>query len=94
MIDGKTEFLHFHPHHKQSLDISITINIGNDSIDTAQSAKTLDVHHDSDLTLSPYTTSICKLANFHLFRLTCIRIYLGLEALKTAIHFLVSSEMD
>ena len=61
---------------------------------TTSSAKNLGVLIDSDLTLSPYITSICKAANFHLNSLACIQKYLTLQALKIAVHSLVSSKMD
>ena len=92
--DGKTEFLQFHPHRNKILDPTTTIKIGDDKIGTSDSAKNLGVLLDCDLTLSPYITNICKTANFHLFRHSRIRKYLAPDALKMAVHSLVSSKMD
>ena len=49
---------------------------------------------DNNLMLSPYITSICKVANFHLFRLARIRKYITPQALNMAVHLLVSSKID
>ncbi len=92
--DGKTEFMLLNAHPDKTHDANSTINIGNDTICTSADAKNLGVLIDSDLTLSPYITSICKAANFHLYRLSRIRKYLSPEALKTAVHSLVSSKID
>ncbi len=56
---GKREFLYFHPHHKKVLDSTTSIKIGDDTIETSDSAKDLGVLLDCDLTLSPYITTIC-----------------------------------
>ncbi len=92
--DGKTEFLLFKAHKDITRDAGTTIKIGYDTIGTTSGAKNLGVLIDSDLTLSPYITSICKAANFHLYRLSRIRKYLTPQALKMAVHSLVSSKMD
>ncbi len=44
--------------HKKILDSTTTIKIGDDTIDTSDSAKNLGVLQDCDLTLSPYITNI------------------------------------
>ncbi len=92
--DGKTELLLLNAHKDRTRDAGTTIKIGDDTIGTTSAAKNLGVLIDSDLTLSPYITSICKAANFHLFRLSRIRKYLTPQALKMAVHSLVSSKMD
>ncbi len=69
-------------HQKRIHDTNTTINIRSDIINTS-----------SD-TLSPYIASICKAANFHLFRLAQIRTCLTPQPLKMAVHSLVSSKMD
>ena len=87
------QFLQFHPHHNKILDPTTTIKIGDDTIGTSDSAKNLGVLLDCDLILSSYITNICNVANFHSFRLSRIRKYLTPDALKMAVHSLVSSKM-
>ena len=89
--DRKNKFLHFHPCHKKAPDtVTTTIKIGTDTINNSFSAKNLSVLLDDIMFLSPYITSICNVANIHLYRLACIRKYLTLDALKMAVHALVS----
>ena len=57
-------------------------------------AQTLGVLLDSDTTLSPYITSLCKAAKFHPCRLAHIKKYLTPKALNTAVNDLISSGMD
>ena len=47
---------------------------------------------DSDLSSNSHITSICKAANFQVYRISTIKKYLTPEALKTAVHSLVSSK--
>ena len=57
-------------------------------------AKILGILLDNDLTLLPHRTSICKAANFHLYRLAHISKYLNPKALKKVVQCLISLKMD
>ena len=94
--DDKTEFLQFLPS-TSATNISIpdpVIKISEDEVMIGQHAKNLRVLFDSDLSLSSHITSTCKAANYQLYRLSRIKKYLTLGALKTAVHAFISSKLD
>ena len=92
----KTEFLQFLPKNIQSkcLDPDPIIRIGPDSVSLSEQARNLGVIFDPELNMSAHITSVCKAANYQLYRLSRIRKYLSPEALKIATHALVSSRID
>ncbi len=92
--DDKTVFLHFLPSRGTANNEDPTISIGSDEVSLSMQAKNLGVVLDSSLSLGSHITSTCKAANFHLYRLSRIRKYLTPDALKTAIHALISSKLD
>ena len=77
--DSETEFIQFCPSasrttpRKSSMP---TITIGDDVISPGGTAKNLGVLIDNHLTLMKHIISICKAANFQLYRLSQIRKYL------------------
>ena len=90
--DSKTEFLQFlsSPVTTNSTRGSMTsISIGDDNIFPRGSAKNLGVIMDDRLSLNNHIMFICKAANFQLFKLSRIRKYLTLEALRIADHALI-----
>ncbi len=70
------------------------MTIGGDEVSLSPQARNLGVILDDDLSLSSHVMSICKAANYQLYRLSRIRKYLTPTALKTAVHTLVSSKLD
>ena len=60
----------------------------------SEQAKNLGVIFDADLSMSVPITSICKAANYQLYRLSHTRKYMTPEALKRVVHALVASKID
>ena len=92
----KTEFLQLLPNtiSTKCLSPGSTIHIRLDSFTLSQHAKNLGVIFFPDLSMSAHITAICKVANYYLFCFSCITKYLTLDALKTAVHALISSKVD
>ena len=88
-----TEFLHFSPDqmHCRS-DLMEAMKIGSDIISAGTEAK--NFIYDSDFTMNEHITAVCKSANYQLYKISRIKKYLTLDALKTAIHSLVASKID
>ena len=83
------------PHHITSIWYwSKHIYIGTDQVSLGTQAKNLGVILDSALSMETHITSTCKAANYHLYCLSRIRKYLTSEALKMAVHALISSKLD
>ena len=79
----KTDFLQFHPLHRNTAETpSTVINIGDDIVKPSDMAKNLGALCDNDLSLSRHITTIVKAAHFQLYHLSHIRKYLMTEALK------------
>ncbi len=91
----KTEFPYFSPGHRHCRsDLMEAIKIGSDIISAGTEAKNLGVIFDSDFTMNDHITAVCKSANYQLYKISRIKKYLILDALKTAIHSLVASKID
>ncbi len=91
----KTEFLHFSPDPRHShSDLMEAMKIRSDIISAGTEAKNLGVIFDSDFTLNNHITSVCKSANYLLYKISHIKKHLTPDALKTAIHSLVASKID
>ena len=92
----RTEYLQFLPNtvSTRKLTLNQTLHSRSDDITLSLQAKNLGVIFDSDLSLSANITSICKVANHPLYHLSHIKKYLMPEALKRAVHALVSSKLD
>ncbi len=92
---NKTECLHFFPDHRHCCsDLMEAIKIGSDIISVGTEAKNLGVMSDSDFTMNDHITAVCKSANYQMYKIRCIKKYLSLDALKTAVHSLVASKID
>ena len=73
---NKAEFLHFCPEIKHSYSNLITaIKIGSDIISSGRKARNLGVIFESDFTLNTHITSICKSADYWLYRISYIKKY-------------------
>ncbi len=92
----KTEFLQFLSNNTRikCLVPDPIIRIGSDSVTLSDQAKNLGVIFDPELSMSAHITSICKAANYQLYRISRIKKYLTSEVLKIAIHALVASKID
>ena len=92
--DSKTEFLTFTPSINQQVSNDSAMRIGDDMISCSKTAKNLGVLLDDQMSLADHITAICKSTNFQLFRLSRIRRYLTPEALRIAVHALISARID
>ncbi len=83
MSTPSTEFLLFCPDTKHChSELNSAIKIGSDFISSGGKAWNLDGIFDSDFTLNNHIISICKVANYQLYRISHIRKYLTRDALK------------
>ncbi len=90
--DDKTEYLRFLPHHKDRSSTT-PITIGTESIDTSSSAKNLGVIFRSNLSLLSHINTIMKAAYFQLHKISRVKRYLTPQALRIAVHALISSKI-
>ena len=92
--DDKTEFLKFLPQSQHEHITPSSIKIGAESIDTSAKAKNLGVIIDLSLNLASHITATGRAANYQLHCLSRIKRYLTPDALKAAVHALISSKLD
>ncbi len=92
--DDKTEFLKFLPQPWHESTTPNSIQIGTENIGLSTNAKNLGVLFDPSLNLSTHISATCKSAFYQLHCLSRIKRYLTVEALKTAVHALISSKLD
>ena len=92
--DDKTEFLKFLPQPHPTSITHDSLLIGSDHINMFAKAKNLGLFFDPSLNLSSHITLTCKSANFQLYCLSRIKRYLYPDALNSAVHALISSELD
>ena len=95
--DSKTEFLQFLPSTPKTIpqeNHTLKITIGNNAITPNEIAKNLEVLIDDRMMLDNHVKSVCKAANFQLYRLSRIRKYLTPETLCIAVHAFISSRID
>ncbi len=88
--DSKTEFLIF----GNTKLPSCSINVGNNDIPVAQSARNLGVILDSKMRMNEQVSAITKSVSYHLRNISKIRKYLTTEATEALVHALVSSRLD
>ncbi len=92
--NDKTEFLKFLPQSNTNSDTPDSLQIGSDHIALSSKGKNLWVLFDPSLTLTLHITTTCKFANYQLYCLGRIKHYLSSDALKAAVHELISSKLD
>ncbi len=82
-----TDFLQLLPNTlSKNADLNITLHIGSDSGNFSSQAKNLGVTFDSGPPFITHITSMCCFSR--------IKKYLTSDALKTAVHALISSKID
>ncbi|XP_078357750.1 uncharacterized protein LOC144642610 [Oculina patagonica] len=89
----KTELLLLYSKHnlQQSLP---PIRFGQDIIQPSKFARNIGVIFDSNMTMLPHISSICKAASYHLRNISRIRKYLSTKTTEILVHAFVSSELD
>ena len=91
----KTEYLQFYPGPSvKNTTTHTSIQIGPDCVSPSQQVKNLCVIFDPSLSLSAHVTSTCKAVFFNLYCLSRIKKYLSCQALKTAVHVLISLKIN
>ncbi len=91
--DDKTEYLQFLPHLKDKSPTT-PITIGTESIDMSLSAKNLGILFGSNLSLLSHINTVTKAAYFQLNKISRVKRYLTPQALRIAVHALISSKVD
>ena len=91
--DDRTDILLFSSNPLKTTP-SVAVTIGADLISPSAAAKNLGVTLDPTMSLAPQITNICKVTNYHPYRISRIRKYLTPNATQTIIHSLISSRID
>ena len=92
--DDKTEMLVIcHPNMKHKMP-SISLKIGDSSIEPTKSVRNLGAIFDDGMTMANHVTQVCRSMNLHLRSVGRIRKYLNRDATETIIHALVTSRLD
>jgi len=76
----------------QLQDISLTV--GNSTIQPTSTIRNLGVVFDSEMSMSPQVTSICRSTNFHLRNIARIRKYIDQDTCHNVVRSLVTSRLD
>ena len=92
--NDKMEFLKFLPQFQTEPITSDSLQIGNELIGTSTKATNLGVIIDPNPGLSSHITVTCRAATYQLYCLSRIKCYLSSDALKMAVHILISSKLD
>ena len=90
--DEKTEVITFSSKYKPCE--SVTLEIGDVSVPSAQVVRDLGVLFDQHLTMEKQVNQVCKSAHFHLRSIANIRRYLTSDAAKSLVQSLVTSRLD
>ena len=91
----KTEILMFSARYRPSLSLS-SICVCDDVIDLSTKAKNIGVITDSNVTMEPQVSSICKSGFHYLRKISKIRKYLSndFKCAEILVHALVTSRLD
>ena len=92
--DLKTEFIIFGAKKYLSVFQNATITIGDCSISSVKSVKSIGAHLDNNLTMDNQIAATCRSAWFYLYQIGKIRKYLTEEQTKTVVHAYVTSRLD
>ena len=72
----------------------ILLSIGGSCVSPSSSVRNLGVILDSELSMQPQISSVCKSAYFHLRNIARIRKYLTESAARSLVHAFVTSRID
>ena len=92
--DSKTEFfIATSSHNKQKLT-PVHLQIGTDFIAPSDNVRNLGIIFDSQMTMSPHVTGLCKALSFQLRNISRIRRFLDTDTCNHIIRSLVLSRLD
>ncbi|KAK6181917.1 hypothetical protein SNE40_009694 [Patella caerulea] len=89
--DDKTEAIFFS---KTKLSLHNSVLVGDVHIETSDYVRNLGVLLDENLKMKRHVSTICKKANFHLYRIGRIRNLLDTDTTKLLINAFVTSTLD
>lgn len=89
--EEKTELIVFSRH---TISPSITMKIGSANVTASQSVRVLGVELDSAISMNMHISQSCRSANVQLRKISRIRKYLTVSAVKTLVQATVASKMD
>ena len=72
----------------------ISINVGDQTINTTQSVRNLGVIFDHLLNMNEHINSVTRIANMYMYNLARIRNYLTTSAAQTLVHAAITSRLD
>ena len=70
------------------------IRVGDEVITSVSIVKNLGVYFDQNLKLDKHITKLCSKAFYQLYKLKRIRKFLSNEAIQTAVHAFITSNLD
>ena len=92
--DDKTELIFLGTAKNLSTLQSNKVQVGNSTIQSAQSVRNIGAIFDQNMKMDVQVTSTCKAAWYRLHQIGTIRQYLSLEDTKSIIHAYVTSKLD
>ena len=90
----KTEFILLGRKRHLSETVINHLSIGSSCVSSSSSVRNLGVLLDSELSMQPQISSVCKSAYFHLRNIARIRKYLTESAAHSIVHAFVTSRID
>ena len=92
--DDKTEFIIFGSKQQLSQVTTTAVRVGDATITTSPSVKSIGAHLDSLLKMDTQLAATCKAAWYHLYQISKIRKYLTEEQTKSVVHAHVTCRLD
>ena len=92
--DSKTEFMMLSSSQTNNTLPNVTLDIGNDTIGTSNSARNLGVIWDSSLNMLPHINRVIQLSFVQLKNIRAIKSSLTSDALEKVIHSFITSRLD
>lgn len=91
---NKTEVIYFISKNNIRKTIFNPVTVGSNISHPSRVVRNLGVIMDRHLDMANHITSVCASCNFHIRRLSTIRPYLSLKAVKSAVQALITSRLD
>jgi hypothetical protein len=92
--DTKTEFLILGTSHQLKKVPKTCLHIGNDEIESCDSARNIGAIFNSTMNLEKHVNTICRAAWYHLRNIGLVRKYLNQAATETLVHAFITSKLD
>jgi len=92
--DSKTEFMMLSSSQTNNALPNVTLDIGNDTIGTSNSARNLGVIWDSSLNMLPHINRVIQLSFVQLKNIRAIKSSLTSDSLEKVLHSFITSRLD